>query len=306
MGPLLLVELEKDLVDLGGHHADFQQLLVVAQDLLRRAIVHNGTLVHDNDAVHHVDDLLQLVLHDKHRLLLVRGQLFHQVEHQIAAQGIQVGGGLIQHVDLRLHGQHRRIGHRLLLAAGEGLGRALQVLLHAHIAHVLVDQPLHHLHRQALVLRAEGDLILHRGIGQLAAGVLEEHARLKGHLPDGVGGDILALDIDLPCHLPLVGLRHDPVQSGAQRGLARAGGTGDEHDLPLLDGEIDIADCRCIRPWIRIGHVFKPNDILRHTLSSSLLVMWHQIFRQYHCAYILISLLYKAISVFATCNTPKI
>ena len=213
--------------------------------------------------------------------------------------------GLIQHVDLRFHGQHRRIGHRLLLAAGEGLGRALQVLLHAHIAHVLVDQPLHRLHRQALVLRAEGDLILHRGIGQLAAGVLEEHARLKGHLPDGVGGDILALDIDLPCHLPLVGLRHDPVQCGAQRGLARAGGTGDEHDLPLPDGEIDVADCRGIRPWIRIGHVFKPNDI-SHTLSSSLSVIQLQIFQQYSCAHTLLPLLYRARTCRATYNKPKI
>ena len=59
--------------------------------------------------------------HNRHALLPV--EPVDGGQHLPPPDGVQHGGGLVQHDALRLHGQHARDGDALLLSAGEQVRR---------------------------------------------------------------------------------------------------------------------------------------------------------------------------------------
>ena len=90
------------------------------------------------------------------------------------ADGVKTGGGLVQNQHFRLHGNNARNGYPALLAAGQVKGRDLQLgLRQAHKARSLPDTAVDLLSRQAHVLGAEGDVLIHRLLKQLIFRVLE-------------------------------------------------------------------------------------------------------------------------------------
>ena len=95
-----------------------------------------------------------------------------------------------------MHGDDRRDGHTLLLAAGERVRRAIEELVDAqmrgHVRHQSPDL----VPWEAQLQRAEGELVAHVRAEELHVGVLEavEIAQRPDHLLDGVafaaGGDV--------------------------------------------------------------------------------------------------------------------
>ncbi len=90
--------------------------------------------------------------------------------------GVQHGGGLVQHDALRLHGDDAGNGDALLLAAGEQMGRVGDKLAHTHGGQGIVHPAADLLRGHAQVLRGKGHVLLHHVGDDLVVRVLEHHA----------------------------------------------------------------------------------------------------------------------------------
>ena len=152
--------------------------------------------------------------------------------HLVAQLGVQVGEGLIhqEHLGVAHHGAAD--GHALPLAAGEGLGLALQVLGNVqdlgHLAHLPVDLVLGRL----LQLQGEGHVLVHGHVG-IEGVVLEDHGDVAV-----LGRDVVAepaVDVQLALGDVLQARHH------AQRGGLAAAGGADQHDeFLVLDLQVHV------------------------------------------------------------------
>jgi hypothetical protein len=89
------------------------------EHLLRRPVLVDYALVHEEDARAHIPGELHFVRHDEHRHSFA-GQLADYAEHFAHHRGVQGRRGFVKQDYLRLHGQAAGDGHALLLAAGKG------------------------------------------------------------------------------------------------------------------------------------------------------------------------------------------
>ena len=137
--------------------------------------------------------------------------------------GVEHGGGLVEHHEAGLHGGGRGQGEQLLLPArkpgGAGLQQPFQAEEGRDFGHAAADER----GPQALVFEREGQFFKHRVQHDLAVGVLlhEAHARPRRHPAGALSGG---------------GQRG---QSAAQQGgFAAARGAAEQHELPLPYGEV--------------------------------------------------------------------
>ena len=56
-------------------------------------------------------------------------------------------------------------------------------------------------------------------------------------------------------------MRNQPIDKAGQRGLPAAGGTAEQHALPLLDMQRQIAQGTLLPGSIGIGYIFKPDHL---------------------------------------------
>jgi len=91
---------------------------------------------------------------------------------------VQIGGGLIQHHDLRLGYGDGRTGHLLLFSPGEGEDTAVHERLHMHLPGHPADIPSDLVGRRAEVFRGKGQLAGGVHVEELAAGILEHAAHM--------------------------------------------------------------------------------------------------------------------------------
>ena len=176
-----------------------------------------------------------LVVGDHHHGLGIfpAGDL-HQAQDILAGPGVQVSRGLVRQQDGRLCGQRPGDGHPLLLAAGELVGEAIQLLLQAQQLYDLADVRL--VRAPSVQLNGQDDVLPHRQDGYQVVGL--EH---EADLPSAEDGEGLVLHgEDVPAlHLhPAPG---GPVQSAEhvqQRGLAGAGCAHDGEEFPRLDFQV--------------------------------------------------------------------
>ncbi len=99
--------------------------------------------------------------------------------------------------------------------------------------------------RHPEVLAAEGDVVTH--LRQHHAGV-----RILQHQPDAAAVRLrpLAVDEERAGLVALVGAAEEPGHAGEQRRLAGARGAEEQHALPRLDRERDVADGGCPPPGV--------------------------------------------------------
>ena len=208
----------------------------IAEELLRRRLLDDLALVHEDDAVGDRAGKAHLVRDDQHGHARAR-QLHHHVQHLLDHLGIERRGRLVEQHDARVHAQRAGDRHALLLPARE-LPRILVGLLrNVHAIKIAPRQLLglrarHLLHPH----RAEAEIVQH---GQMREEVeaLEHHADLGAHPVDlaQVVGQLHAVDDDAA-----VLVRFEAIDAANERGLARARGPADDDLLALVDGEVDV------------------------------------------------------------------
>ena len=199
-------------------------------------LLQDVAAVHEQDSGAHLPGKAHLVGDHHHGHALV-GQLLHDLQHLAHHLGVQGGGGLIKEHDLGLHGQGPHNGDALLLAAGELVGIGVRL--------VLQIDPLQQGEGQRVGLLLPHELGLDRGQGDVLADghvgeeveVLEDHAHLAADGVDihlGVGDDGAVKGDGA-----LGGLLQQ-VEAAQEGGLSGAGGSDDDHLLPLADGLGDV------------------------------------------------------------------
>ena len=108
--------------DGGNGQADALKCLFPAEDLPRRSFHDRLPVMHHHDAVGGFGHVIHAVRdqNDPHAFIPEPHERFHQA---VPARRVKSGRGLIQHQDLRLHGQHPGQRRSSLLAAGKVKGR---------------------------------------------------------------------------------------------------------------------------------------------------------------------------------------
>jgi hypothetical protein len=177
--------------------------------------------IQHQQAVHPVDHLIELVLDDYNGVLPIRGESPQEAEQVGRRLGIEIRGGLVEHQDVRPHGENRSQGHSLFLSARERSQEAFAVADQTYLVERSIDCSFDLCRSPAQVLRSERDLVLHSEGAELSVGILEYQPGLLGKnvhwvIPhDQTGYDNLAHVVTLDQ------VRDEPVQAQGQRALAR-------------------------------------------------------------------------------------
>ena len=162
-----------------------------------------GVVQNDLAGIHHDDpvalrSLVHVVGDEDNRDAVFAVELLDGFHDLTAAARVKHGRRLVEDDALWPHGDDAGDGNALLLPAGKAVRRVLFVLIDADIhqraVHTLPDL----LGRDADVLQAEGDVLLHHGGDNLVVRVLEHHPHLLADVvqPLLVGG-VDAVHIDL-------------------------------------------------------------------------------------------------------------
>ena len=107
-------------------------VLGVGEEMLRRTLLDDLTVGHEDHPVGHLAGEAHLVGDDHHRDVLFVGQIDHDIQHFLNGLRVQRTGRLIEQDDLGLCAQRPRNGDALLLAAGK-LGRVdVRLIPQAH------------------------------------------------------------------------------------------------------------------------------------------------------------------------------
>ena len=204
----------------------------MVKDLLRRADLLDDAVLHNDDTVAQSHGLRLVVGHVDKGGVDALAQLDQLCPHLVAELGVQVGQRLVHQQDLRLPDDGAADSHALTLAAGKGLGLAIQIFRNVQnlrrLLHPLIDRSLVHFPQ----LQGESDVLPDGHVG--VQGVVLEH---HGDVPV-LGGHIvhqLAADVQLAAG-DLLQTGHHP-QGG---GLAAAGGANQHDEFLVLNVQIEV------------------------------------------------------------------
>ena len=194
----------------------------------------DGALRQHDRALAELDGVRQVVGHHQH------GDLERaQDAGELASRGrVEVRRRLVQHEDLRAHGQHGRDRDPAALAEGEVVRRAVGEVGDAHRAQGLHDPRVELGAAQPEVGRPERHVVAHGGHEQLVVGVLEDDADPASHLEQVRAGDRQPRDGDAS----RAG-REDAVEVQHQGRLARAVGAEQGDPLPRVHVQVDPEQC---------------------------------------------------------------
>ena len=215
------------------------------EDLLGGA-GHDGPAVagDEDHPVGVLRDPLEPVLGEEDGEPEVVHQPLERGEDLLGGERVERRGGLVEHEDPRVRGQHRADGDPLLLAAGEAGQRPVAQVGQAEQVEGLLDALAHHVGRQPERLHAVGELVLH-GVGDEAGErVLPDVADDVGEVAGTVLAGVPAVDDDAAGEGAAGEVRHQPVDGAQQRGLAGPGAADHEDQLALGDGEVDVVEHR--------------------------------------------------------------
>src|SRR5690606_29611072 len=225
------------------------RVLGVLEEVLRRALLDNPSLIEEQHAIRHFASEAHLVRDHDHRHAAQR-QFLHHVEHFLDHLRVKCRGRLVEEHDLRLHRQRPRDSHPLLLPARQLAGILVALLRDADALQQLaclgfgsVLLPVTHFHRR------EHDVLQHREMREKVE-LLEHHADLAAN-----GGDVAyvvaqfdTIDDDLAFLMFL-----KPVDAANERRLARTGWADDNDHLTRIDIDRDIAqDVKFAEPLVDV------------------------------------------------------
>lgn len=203
-------------------------------DLVRLADLLDPAGIHHRDAGGHGHRFF-LVVGDHHAGHARRFDDADQFQLHLRAQLlVQRAHRLVQQQQLRPLGQRPRQRHALLLAAGQLVWLALAQVAHLHqvehLAHALADRIL----AQAILLQAEGNVLLDRHVREQRIG-LEHH--VDRPLVRRQRVQALAIEGDAA-----LGGRLEAAQAAQQGRFATAGATEQGKDLALAHVQVDVVD----------------------------------------------------------------
>ena len=205
------------------------QKRIISEDVSGGPLRDDAPALHDDRAREQFTNHGQVVRGNQHGL-----REFVQQVHQLAATArIEAGSGLVEHEQLRLHRQHGGDGDALLLADAEMVRDAVHVVAHIHGSECITHARAHFLLGQALVNRAERDVVEHRGREELVVGLLKNQADGGAHL-DEVGLRAVRHVDAADAHLAGSGFEN-AVQMKNQRAFAGAVRTEQGHLLAGRD-----------------------------------------------------------------------
>src|SRR5918997_1990544 len=211
-------------------------VLRVVKKVVRRAVLDDAALVHKDYPVGDAAGEAHLVGNDDHRHAAA-GQVRHRVEDLADHLGVQGARRLVEEHDPGLHREPTGYGHPLLLPPREALGVLVGLLRDAY-AREQFGAPLVCLPLGDALYTHRGELyVLGDGHVRVEVELLEDHAYLRAEL---VYVGLLVVQGEA-VHDQLA--RRDLLQrvyAPEQGALARAGGTYDDDDLALLDGELYV------------------------------------------------------------------
>ena len=187
-----------------------------------------------DDAVDQRQPLLGVVVDDDQRRPAVGDGAGDGLADQRRAGRIELRGRFVEQQQPGARGQRPGEHEALLLPAGEGRGGAVAPVRERHRG----ERPVHGrpdlLRRRPDVLQPERDVVPGAGHHQLGVGVLEDDRRAGA-------GEVGEPAVDRRRALGLTGVRAEqPCQRVQQRGLARAGGAGEQHPLAGRDRQVDV------------------------------------------------------------------
>ena len=127
----------------------------------------------------------------------------------------------------------------------------LGTICHLCLSHLL-HLPVHLLRGDAVVFQGEGNVLRHGQADELAVGILQHRAHNFGQTEQAQLSGVLPRHRQAAGDLPGVGIGHQAVDAVGQGGLAAAGRPGNQHLLPLADGQVDV-----VQGGLRLGGVLK-------------------------------------------------
>ncbi len=139
-------------------------------------------------------------------------------------------------------GEDRADGHPLLLAPGQGAQVAGAQGGDAEQVERLLDPAAHGVRRDAELLHAVGELLLDRVGDEARDRVLADVADDVRALARREVDDAPAVEQDVPGEGAAAEARHQPGEHAEQGGLADPGAPGDEHQLALVEGQVDAVE----------------------------------------------------------------
>ncbi len=206
-------------------------------------IGHHATATQDHDAVHHLEDVVDIVGDEDARVARVPS-VAHEPQHALRLRHAEVVGRLVKDDELAVEVHGARDGDRLALTAGERadgrLGRDLlgeTDLAHEAGGHVLHEPLVHTVENgRAPKWLATQEQVARDGELRHQRRILVDGLHTVG---DGIVGvpdcDLLAVEVD-----GAVRQRGDPRNDLDQRGLARTIVPEQTHDLVRADAEADV------------------------------------------------------------------
>ena len=210
---------------------------MLREQRVRRAIRHDPAAgLEDDDPIHDRQPLADAVLDDDERRAEPLDRLADHGPDLGGGVRIEVGGRLVEQEQARRERQGRRERQPLLLAAGEGVGRAVAVVREVDGGKRGVDPPPDGVGRNASVLEAEGDLVAGAGHHDLRLGILEEEPA-----PVSRKARLQPVDEQRPLRLDRRRIV-EPGDGGQERRLAGAGWAEEKDALARLDDEVDAAE----------------------------------------------------------------
>ena len=194
--------------------------------------------------VHEGDDPLEPVLGEQDGDAEVVDQAGERGEHVLSGGGVERGRRLVEDEQARVHGEYGADRHPLLLATREGAEVTTAELGDPEQVERLLDPAAHRVRREAELLHAVGQLLLH-GVGD------EAGERVLPDVPDHVRTlarrvleDADAVEEELTAQATAAEPRHQTGHDAEQRGLPGAGRPGDEDQLAVADRQVDLGQDR--------------------------------------------------------------
>ena len=189
---------------------------------------------------------LEPVLRDEDGDAEVVDQSGERGEHVLGGGRVERGGRLVEHQQPRVRGEDGADGDPLLLSSGQGAQVAVAEVGDAEQVERLLDPAAHRGCRQPELLHPEGELFLDR-VGD------EPRGRVLPDVPDDVRPlprrpveHALPVDDDVAGQGAAGERRHQAGDHPEQGRLADAGGTGEQHQLAVVDGQVDVVEDRPI------------------------------------------------------------
>jgi hypothetical protein len=161
-------------------------------------------------------------------------ETFQQVEEEPFLLGVQIGRRLIQHKDLRVHGENSGQGGPLLLAVAQMVGSLVPEGLEPHGLQGLSNPDLRLFRRQTLVVRSESDVFIQGVTKELIVRVLIQKAYLEASAGEVLPFQRISLKQNLASARP-----KEAVQVLDQCGFSGAVVADERQTVAGIDTEID-------------------------------------------------------------------